>query len=155
MWRASCPLACAALVYSGVPKAGAPDRMSTFEVKPPYITGTPGRTICVSTIPAIASACCCTSAPASVTGLIAPASVKGVMTFTCPCSASAISPSAMGMSSCRGELVLMMPRSAGRSIRPSGVVCKAIAAISSPSIVRAWPSVWVCQFLSSRVIWAW
>ena len=29
--------------YSGVPKAGEPDIISTFEVKPPYITGTPGR----------------------------------------------------------------------------------------------------------------
>ena len=35
MWRASCPLAYAAFTASGVPKAGAPERMSTFEVKAP------------------------------------------------------------------------------------------------------------------------
>ena len=34
-WRASWPLASAALKYSGVPNAGAPDFMSTFEVKAP------------------------------------------------------------------------------------------------------------------------
>ena len=113
MCRASWPEACAALAYSGVPKAGAPERMSTLEVKPPYITGTPGRTIWVSTMPSIASACCCTSAPASVTGLMAPASVKGVITFTWPCSAMVMRPSPIGMSSCSGELVLMMPSSAG------------------------------------------
>ncbi len=33
--RASCPVASAALTYSGVPNAGDPVRMSTFEVKPP------------------------------------------------------------------------------------------------------------------------
>ena len=92
--------------------------------------------------------------PAVEAGLMAPASVKGVMTSTCPCSAMAISPSAIGMSSCRGELVLMMPSSVGLSFSPSGVVPMARAAISIPSIVRAWPSVWVCQFLSRSVIWA-
>ena len=33
-----------ALAFSGVPKAGAPERMSTLEVNAPYITGAPGRT---------------------------------------------------------------------------------------------------------------
>lgn len=42
--RANWLLAYAALAYSGVPKAGAPVFMSTFEVKPPYIAGTPGCT---------------------------------------------------------------------------------------------------------------
>ena len=41
---ANWPLACAALAYSGVPNAGAPVFMSTFDVNPPYITGAPGRT---------------------------------------------------------------------------------------------------------------
>jgi len=77
--RASCPPASAALVYSGVPKAGAPERMSTFDVNPPYITGAPGEAICDSASMASASACCCTSAPARVTGLMAPESVKGVI----------------------------------------------------------------------------
>ncbi len=38
------PVAWAALVCSGVPNAGAPDRMSTLEVKPPQTTGQPGLT---------------------------------------------------------------------------------------------------------------
>ncbi len=75
--RASCPPASAALVYSGVPKAGAPERMSTLEVNPPYITGAPGDAICDKASMAIASACCCTSAPASVTGLMAPLRREG------------------------------------------------------------------------------
>lgn len=44
--------------YSGVPNAGAPDFMSTFEVKEPYATGAPGRTNCSSTIAARHSAVC-------------------------------------------------------------------------------------------------
>ena len=59
-------------------KAGAPDCMSTFEVKPPYTTGLALRTSCVSAIPSNASAFCCTTAPATVTGAIAPARVNGV-----------------------------------------------------------------------------
>ena len=81
-----------------------------------------------------------------LTGAIAPASVKGVMTFTCPWEAMAINPSAIGTSSCKGELVLMMPsRLTGKA---SGAQPNMIAAISIPSIVRACPSVWVCQLLS-------
>ena len=40
---ASWPAPKAALAYSGVPKAGEPDFMSTFDVKLPYITGAPGQ----------------------------------------------------------------------------------------------------------------
>ena len=35
-------------MYSGVPKAGAPDFMSTFEVKVPIATGHPGAIHCSS-----------------------------------------------------------------------------------------------------------
>ena len=52
-------------------------------------------------MPASASACCWASAPASVTGDMAPASVKGVTITHWPCSAKVISPSAIGMSSCK------------------------------------------------------
>ena len=89
----SWPEATLALVFSGVPKAGAPERMSTLEVKAPYMTGAPGRTSCVSTTPNSASAFCCASAPASVTGLIAPISVNGVTATDWPCSAMVIRPS--------------------------------------------------------------
>ena len=53
--------------------------MSTLEVKPPYATGDPGRTTWVYAIPAKASAFCKTTAPAIVTGAIAPAKVNGVI----------------------------------------------------------------------------
>jgi hypothetical protein len=43
-----------------------------------------------------------------VTGAIAPASVNGVTMSSWPLSAKSMIPSAIGMSSCRGELVLMM-----------------------------------------------
>ena len=56
--------------------------MSTLEVNPPYITGAPARTSWVKAIPASASAFCCTTAPATVTGAIAPASVNGVTIIT-------------------------------------------------------------------------
>ena len=81
--RASWPAPNAALTYSGVPKAGEPDFMSTFEVKLPYTIGAPGRTICASVRPASASACASVSAPAIVTGAMAPARVNGVMISTC------------------------------------------------------------------------
>ena len=82
--------------------------MSTFDVKLPYTMGAPGLTICASVNPASASACASVNAPAIVTGAIAPASVNGVMMSTCPAVAKSMMPSAIGMSSCSGELVLMM-----------------------------------------------
>ena len=69
--RASWPPTIAVRMYSGVPNAGAPDCMSTFEVKPPYTTGAPGRTTWVRTIPASASAFCSASAPASADDFLA------------------------------------------------------------------------------------
>ena len=108
MWRASCPAPKAALVYSGVPNAGEPDFMSTFEVKLPYMTGAPGRTICARVMPKSASACARVSAPAMVIGAMAPASVKGVMITSCPFSANFRMPSVIGRSSCSGELVLQI-----------------------------------------------
>ncbi len=71
-----------------------------------------------------------------------------------PCSAIAISPSAMGTSSCNGELVLTMQVNAGRSARPSTVVPTAIAIISTASTAWSRPMVQGTQVLSSRVHWA-
>ena len=96
------------MAYSGVPKAGDPDFMSTFEVKLPYITGAPGRTICERVMPKSASACESVSAPEMVIGAIAPASVKGVTIISCPLAAKSMMPSVIGTSSCSGELVLQM-----------------------------------------------
>ena len=112
--RASWPAPKAAFTYSGVPNAGDPDFMSTFEVKLPYTTGAPGFTICASVRPASASACASVSAPAMVTGAMAPASVNGVMTRICPAAAKSMMPSAIGRSSCSGEFVLMMVYVRGR-----------------------------------------
>ena len=86
----------------------SPDFMSTLEVKLPYTIGAPGLTICASVRPARNSACASVSAPATVTGAMAPARVNGVMMSTWPAAAKSMMPSAIGMSSCSGELVLMM-----------------------------------------------
>src|ERR1700737_806390 len=108
MCLASWPAPKAAFVYSGVPNAGDPDFMSTFEVKLPYITGAPGCTTWVSVIPNRASACASVKAPAIVMGAIAPASVNGVTITSCPFAAKSMMPSVIGTSSCRGEFVLQM-----------------------------------------------
>ena len=71
-------------LYSGVPKADAPVRMSTFEVNDPMVQGTPGFTHWSSTMAVSPSATNCVTAPASVTGAIAPARVKGVTMTGCP-----------------------------------------------------------------------
>ncbi len=96
------------MAYSGVPKAGEPDFMSTLEVKLPYITGVPGRIICASVMPNNASACASVSAPAMVIGAMAPARVNGVMITSWPLRANSMMPSVIGRSSCSGELVLQM-----------------------------------------------
>ena len=96
------------MAYSGVPKAGEPDFMSTLEVKLPYMTGAPRRTICERVMPNSASACASVSAPGMVIGAMAPASVKGVTIISWPWRANSMMPSVIGRSSCRGELVLQM-----------------------------------------------
>ena len=63
---------------SGVPKVGAPDCIDSDEAKLPRITGAPGLTSCASAMPASASASVCATVPATVTGDMAPARMKGV-----------------------------------------------------------------------------
>ena len=94
-------------MYSGVPKAGAPDFMSTFEVKVPIATGQPGAMYCKSAMAAKASASDKVTAPAMVTGAIAPARVKGVTTTGCPRRANRIAPSSIGWSCFSGETELI------------------------------------------------
>ncbi len=67
-------------MYSGVPKAGAPDFMSTLLVNVPMATGQPGRMYCSKAMADSASAIDRATAPARVTGAMAPARVKGVTT---------------------------------------------------------------------------
>ena len=130
----------AAFMYSGVPNAGAPDFMSTFEVKPPYITGAPGRTSCANAMPASASAFCCASAPAIVTGAIAPARVNGVITTHWLRRAISMIPCNIGSSSRSGELELMIVSSDGSHSSCASEMPRAIRAISMPSRMRSVPS---------------
>ncbi len=126
-------------MYSGVPNAGAPDFMSTLEVKPPYTNGEPARAVCATTSPASASACCCASAPASVTGAIAPASVNGVSTTTWLRRAICNTPSSIGVSSRSGEDELMTVNSDGSRSSASSSIPRARRAISMPSRMRSRP----------------
>ena len=87
--------------------------MSECETNEPMIAGAPGRTSCVSTMPASASAVCCASAAGIETGPIAPMRMNGVITFTWFASAKANSDSIMRVSKRSGELALMMPNSVG------------------------------------------
>ena len=68
------------MLGSGVPNVGAPDCIETALEKVPKMTGAPGLTSWVKQIPAIASARIWVQVPTTVTGDIAPASMKGEMT---------------------------------------------------------------------------
>ena len=67
-------------MYSGVPNAGAPDFISTFDVNVPITQGAPGLTYWKSAMAHRASAIDWATAPAMVTGAMAPANVNGVTT---------------------------------------------------------------------------
>ena len=127
-------------MYSGVPKAGAPDCMSTLEVKPPYIAGEPGLTSWVKAIPARASAFCCTTAPATVTGAIAPASVNGVTTTTWLRAEYCRIPSSIGVSRRSGELQFTTVKIDGCASRSSWVTPRTMRTISRQSWLRWAPS---------------
>ena len=113
--------------------------MSTLEVNAPYSTGAPGRTSWVSAIPNRASAFCCTSAAASVTGAMAPISVNGVTDTGWPCSAIVIRPLAISESKRRGELTLMMVVTPGDLAISSRVQPRLMAIILMPSRARPRP----------------
>ena len=95
----------------------------------------PGRTDCASVMPASASACASVSAPVIVTGAIAPASVNGVMIRTWPDAAKSMMPSAMGMSSCSGEFVLITVQVYGRSLNSSAPTPWAMRSSSKQSAI--------------------
>ena len=100
--------ALAGVALSQMVRPGAPVMYGGFTSNVDMKTGAPGRTIWVKATPARASAFCRVTAPAIVTGAIAPASVKGVITTGWPISDNAITPCIIGISSCRGEFVLMI-----------------------------------------------
>src|SRR5262249_576201 len=78
--RASCPIARYASAGSGVPKVGAPLRSDIDDRKLPRIGGEPGRSSWASATQKVASAKHCASAPAVVTGPMAPPRMKGTQT---------------------------------------------------------------------------
>ncbi len=89
------------------------------------MNGLPGRTICVSIRPTSASAFCWLSAPASVIGAIAPASVNGVTHTIWLRRDISMIPWLIGTSSVSGELVLMIVKMLGSrsicsSVTPAG-----------------------------------
>ena len=142
-------------MYSGVPKAGAPVRMSTFEVNDPMAHGTPGFTHWSSTMADSPSATNWVTAPAMVTGAIAPASVNGVTMVGCPRRASRIAPSSIGQSCLSGEEELMLVYMRGRASNSSWVSPPAMRTISITSSTRAVPSAYAWAALSVRVSLSW
>ena len=105
--------------------------------------GVPGRTSWHSATMASASAVCCTSAPASVTGAIAPISVNGVMTTHWPWRAMIMMLSRISSSTRRGELTLVTVISVGRAassstLQPCSMADMAIASSAcTPPMPRA------------------
>jgi hypothetical protein len=104
------------------------------------MTGAPLRTTWVRTMPARASAFCSASAPASVTGAIAPASVNGVMQTTWLRSANAMIPCSIGKSSRSGELEFTTVNTDGSSSSFASSIPREMRTISSTSRFRCRPS---------------
>ena len=100
------------------------------------MTGAPGLTAWVRTIPASASAFCSTSAPARVTGAIAPASVNGVMHTTWLWAANSMIPWSIGASSRSGELELTTVKTDGSRSIVAASTPRAMRTISSTSTLR-------------------
>ena len=86
------------------------------------------------------SATNCVTAPARVTGAIAPARVKGVTMTGCPRRASRMAPSSIGQSCLSGEEELMLVYMRGAASNASGVSPPAMRTISITSSIRAVPS---------------
>ena len=126
-------------MYSGVPKAGAPDFMSTFEVKVPITQGQPGLTHWNSAIADSASATDSATAPAIVTGAMAPASVNGVTITACPRRIIRRQPSIIGWSCFSGEVELMLVYIRGVAWNSSSDSPAAIRTISIASSTRSFP----------------
>ena len=113
--------------------------MSTFEVKVPIMQGTPGRTTWRRAMAASASAIDWTTAPAMVTGAIAPARVKGVTITGWPRRAKRMAPSSIGQSCLSGDEELMLVKSRGALSKVSRSRPEAMRAISITSSTRSEP----------------
>ncbi len=87
-----------------------------------------------------ASAVCCATAPAIVTGAMAPDSVKGVTITGWPRRASRMAPSSIGQSCFSGEEELMLVYMRGAAANSSCVRPPAMRTISIASSTRSGPS---------------
>src|SRR5690606_13810868 len=105
--RASWPQASTILPASGVPKVGAPLCIEMVLAKEPIRHGAPGLISWTSDRQASASARTCASVPATVHGLIAPASVHGVQATGWLLRAQTFSEPDMLASRTSGALVLL------------------------------------------------
>ena len=99
-----------------------------------------------------ASAFCWASAPASVAGVMAPASVNGVTTTAWPWMAISMSPSDIGPSRRSGVFELMIVIRLGRASRPSRSVPVAMQLISMASSTTTRPAPRHCHDLSSSAM---
>ena len=102
-----------------------------------------------------ASAFCWAIAPASVAGLIAPASVNGVATIGWPWIAISSRPSDIGPSRRSGEFVLMIVMRLGSRASRSRSIPRARQIISTASSTTPAPNPRHCHVLSSSVMNAW
>ncbi|CAB4699067.1 unannotated protein [freshwater metagenome] len=87
-------------------------------------------------MPASASAFCNASAPAKVTGAIAPAKVNGVSTTIWLRDENSMMPCSIGMSRRNGELVLMTVKIDGSRSSVSSSIWRAMRTISRQSRLR-------------------
>src|SRR5581483_7974752 len=92
---------------SGEPKVGAPDCIEREDAKLPRTTGAPGLTSCANVMPARASARVCATVPATVTGDMAPARMKGVTIVAWLFRAYVLSAPSIVASNVIGELALI------------------------------------------------
>ena len=102
----------AATVYrtragSGVPNVGAPVCIDIELANEPNTTGAPGFTSCTNVMPARASARVCAATPATVTGAMAPARMKGLIMVAWLDRAYASAAPSMVASQAMGEEALM------------------------------------------------
>ena len=97
-------------------------------------------TSCTSVMPARASAFCWVTAPATLAGAMAPASVKGVTMTGWLCSAMVIMPSSIGVSNLNGEFALTTVTMLGCSFSSWRDRFLAIQMMESASSIRSAPS---------------
>ena len=114
--------------------------MSTLELNVPIAQAQPGLIVWISAMAHSASAIDWATVPASVIGLMAPASVNGVTMVGWPRLASRIMPSIIGQSCLRGEVELMLVYMRGVASNSAWLRPPTIRTISMTSSTRSVPS---------------